>query len=382
MRRTVKCLIGSTVALIAAGSGLIASSTRTLTSTSRQLRWVDGLDILSDAEGQWLLAPPGGIAEHPGRLTLHTTEAGQILHLGPPEKRPDHGGPTRKIEAGDPQPVIDTQRGAFTGHLGQTPDDLGVDYTEATIGACDVWQVPASTAETGIWAIHLHGLGSSRSQTLRSLPTLATYGVTSLVPTTPLSSTYRHRLPRRRIAHQSVEDLHKVHRYALSQGATGVIYVGWSMAAAVVLHQAQKEVTGEVAGVMLISPVLDLPGLVRAVVTRCSHKVVAIALAAIILRLSGWGHIASSVKRERRKANRLPVPALMVCAEEDQQIPISLTCRSARADYPNAQVVTVPRAHHTLEWNADPELVAQEVSQWIQELIADRHGGHDKGARP
>lgn len=378
----LKVIIGSVAAAFLAGVGISAATAWTLTSSSRKLRWVHGLKVCSDETHQWLEYPPGGIAEHPGRLALQTTWPTEQLILGPPQPSSSSAGTARRIEAGNPQPVIESAQGAFTGHLGQTPRDVGLNYWDTTIGPAETWHVPATSDEhTGLWAIHLHGLGSTRSQTLRTLPVLADQGATSLVPTFPLTSTYGRSVPRRRLSRQSIEDLHRIHDHAIACGARQVVYVGWSIAAALVLHHLHRESEREIAGALLISPVLDLAATISATLGKRGPKIVATVLTATALRLSGWCHVTNPGPQKDSDSPGLSVPVLMLCAENDQQTPIPLTHRLAETQYPEAKVVTIPRAHHTLEWNAAPELLTKETANWIQDhLMNDQAGGQVKGA--
>lgn len=380
MHPITKGILGTIAAAVIAGAGASVVTARTLTSSSRSLRWLHGLTVSSDETHQWLESPPGGIAEHPGRLSLQTTWPTEQLILGPPQPRSSGAGTARRIEAGNPQPVIESARGAFTGHLGQTPRDLGLSYWDTTIGPAEAWHVPATSDEhTGLWAIHLHGLGSTRSQTLRALPVLADQGVTSLVPTFPLTDTYGRSVPRRRLSRQSIEDLHRIHDHAIACGARQVVYVGWSIAAALVLHHLHEESDQEIAGALLVSPVLDLAATISATLGRRGPKMVATVLTAAALRLSGWCYIANPGPQKDSDSRGWSVPVLMLCAENDQQIPIRLTHRLAETQYPEAKVVTVPRAHHTLEWNAAPEMLTKETANWIH-LMNDQAGGQVKGA--
>ena len=69
-------------------------------------------------------------------------------------------------------------------HLYATPQEAGLDARDIVIttpgGRCPAWRIDG---DPSTWAIHIHGLGSTRAGTLRGVLAATELGYTSLVVT-------------------------------------------------------------------------------------------------------------------------------------------------------------------------------------------------------
>jgi len=125
------------------------------------------------------------------------------------------------------------------------------------LGPAPAWQVPG---RRGTWVILVHGYNAARTETLRTLATVARQGYPAL------AISYRNDpgAPRspdglRHWGATEWRDLEAATRYAIGQGATGVILAGFSMGAAVVTSfLLESPLAARVRGVVLDSPALDL----------------------------------------------------------------------------------------------------------------------------
>lgn len=102
--------------------------------------------------------------------------AEEVLQRGPGQiaRVVTSSSPGLRLRAGD--------RVSWSGIYYATPGDAGVDARDIVIstpvGPGPAWRVDG---DLSTWAIHIHGLGSSRAATLRGVQVAAELGLTSLV---------------------------------------------------------------------------------------------------------------------------------------------------------------------------------------------------------
>ena len=97
-------------------------------------------------------------------------------------------GPTRvarRITGRAPGPIPKAgDRASWSGIYYATPHEAGLDARNITIttaaGQCPAWRIDG---DPSTWAIHIHGLGSTRAGTLRGALAATDLGYTSLVVT-------------------------------------------------------------------------------------------------------------------------------------------------------------------------------------------------------
>ncbi|MET3172987.1 UNVERIFIED_ORG: pimeloyl-ACP methyl ester carboxylesterase [Arthrobacter sp. UYCu721] len=358
----VSCTVGYVLAL-----GLAGRYVRSKVTDSNQQARAESVRVRTVGDREWVEFDGTGFVAHPGRLSMRAISGGDLLILSPPEE--SDGRIRRIIEKGDPTRLREDQKGQLSGHLGENPADFGLEFTSVTVGDQSVWEIPGDLATpSDVWVIHVHGLGSQRSQVLRGVPTFASMGFTSLVPT------YRTSLdggaqapPASHLGLSEWRDIEPVQRYALSSGAKRIIYVGWSLGASIVLQVIRNAPASEVAGAVLVSPALDWRSIILA----------ALASAGAPRPLAWWMLSGFNLFRAKGEpvirwrdlpatspATDTKVPTMVIHGSADRSTPVDLSRIHAARQPEHITMVESPEAHHTLEWNASPGKWNEAVKAW------------------
>jgi alpha-beta hydrolase superfamily lysophospholipase len=225
------------------------------------------------------------------------------------------------------------------------------------LGPAPAWQVPG---RLGTWVILVHGYNAARTETLRTLATVAGQGYPALAisyrndPGAPRSDDgLRH------WGATEWRDLEAATRYALGQGATGVVLAGFSMGGAVVASfLLESPLASRVRGVVLDSPALDLGAVID---DGASDRALPLlgtpvppALTEVAKGIAGlrydldWGGL-DYVDR----AGRLAAPMLVLQQTGDPTVPLAINQRLAAA---RPDLVTFERFAgdgHVQSWNVD-----------------------------
>ncbi|HWD62421.1 MAG TPA: alpha/beta fold hydrolase, partial [Humibacter sp.] len=198
----------------------------------------------------------------PGRYGLWFSDdrgyarLGEILGLDP------DGAVIRAVEAVEWGDLASARRGRLTGWYYTAADDLGLPVESVDIpvdgGTAPAWLFRASE-DTGHWAIHVHGRGARRQETLRAIPIFRDKGYTSLAISyrndgdAPSSGDGRYAL-----GATEWNDVDAAIAFALEHGARDIVLFGWSMGGAIVLQSAIRSPRADsVRGIVLDSPVVD-----------------------------------------------------------------------------------------------------------------------------
>jgi Dipeptidyl aminopeptidases/acylaminoacyl-peptidases len=272
-------------------------------------------------------------------------------------------------------------RFSWSGIYFANPADAGLSAREIPIntpaGAASAWLIEGE-ADRSTWAIHIHGLGSSRAGTLRGAQVAAEMGYTSLVicyrndGEGPRFGTGRSML-----GFMEAEDAEAAVDHALQNGAHRIVLFGWSMGAAIALRAASRaRARGVIAAVVLDSPVLDWGEVIKANCARSGLPAVAGHLATPWLTLDPLacmvGLPGAIPLRELdwvRRAEELTVPTLILHGDRDDSAPISAS-RALRARRPDLVQLESFDAGHTLAWNSDPARWRSAVSAWLAKQLA------------
>ena len=269
------------------------------------------------------------------------------------------------------------QRASWSGIYFQTPADAGLQATDVEIqtdvGPAPAWLVAPQGSPSTTWAIHIHGLGSTRGGTLRGVQVASEAGLTSLVVTYrndgqgPRVGTGRSEL-----GAAEVDDVGAAVDYARENGAGSVFLFGWSMGAAIALQLADDpKLRGIVTGLVLDSPIVDWVATLKANCARAGLPAWTGALAvpwlssrplarliglANAIGLRGFDWIARS--------QELTVPTLILHGTLDTSSPFELsTClRTLRPDVVDIESFD---AEHTLSWNSDHEYWRSIITIWL-----------------
>jgi uncharacterized protein len=230
----------------------------------------------------------------------------------------------------------------------------------------------------GVWAVLVHGRGATREECLRGVPVLHRMGITSLVPS------YRNdrdapgeMAGRYHFGGTEWRDIEATVLWALNNGATRIVLMGWSMGGAIVLQVVARSWLGSrVEAVVLDAPVVDwgdvldhtarinkLPqpvgrlgqGMVR---HRLLRKAVGLG-EPVDLRTLNWV----------RRAAELSVPVLLIHSDQDDVVPVGPSKALAEARPDVVTFVGWTEARHTKEWNVDPERWDREVSAFLGRVI-------------
>jgi pimeloyl-ACP methyl ester carboxylesterase len=274
------------------------------------------------------------------------------------------------------------ERASWSGILFASPEDAGLKATDIAVptdvGPAPAWLITPRDGPSTTWAVHIHGLGSTRAGTLRGVQIASEAGLTSLVVTYrndgegPIAGNGRSQL-----GAAEVDDVRAAVCFARENGAHSVILFGWSMGAAVALQlSAEPEFRGIVTGLMLESPVLDWISTIKANCTRSGLPAWTGTLAVPWLnfrpmaRMTG---LASPVGLRRfdwiSRADELTLPTLIVHGTLDTSSPFELSSQ-LRALRPAIVDLEAFNADHTMSWNSDRERWRSVLSSWLASLAA------------
>lgn len=243
------------------------------------------------------------------------------------------------------------------------------------VGALPGWVVrPEPHADTGTWAVLVHGRGARKEETLRAVPVLRRAGCTSLV------TAYRNdgdapRGPdgRYNLGLSEWRDVEAAMAYAVGHGARELLLFGWSMGGAIVLQVLDNSpLASRVTGVVLDSAVLDWGAVLRhqARMNRMPGWLARVATALMgdvrARRLVGV-HEPLDVARADwvRRADELQHPMLVIHSDGDDFVPVGpAVALSAR----RPDLVRFERwqaARHCREWNNDPDRWERAVAEFL-----------------
>lgn len=272
-------------------------------------------------------------------------------------------------------------QGRITGWWFSAPDQLGYRVQRIALpipgGVSWGWVVypREPEADTGRWAVHVHGRGAMPHETLRGVTPFAEAGITSLViayrndPGAPEGLRGRYGL-----GIMESEDVEAAIGFVRSKGARRVTLVGWSMGATACVIAAAGRHRGVVDGLVLDSPALDWPDILRAQARLARLPRAVGELAMILLRI---GTVRGSSDRRRgtdlsaisvrRLAQLVNVPVLIHAGPGDTFVPWGGALRLARL---RSRFVRLrpAKGEHVKHWNVDAASWESETSKFIESL--------------
>lgn len=277
------------------------------------------------------------------------------------------------------------QRASWSGIYFASPADAGLISRDVTIdtpvGSTPAWLVEGK-GDRSTWAIHIHGMGSSRAGTLRGVQTAACMGYTSLVVS------YRNDAEgpragkgRSTLGFKEAEDAEAAMGYAIKHGARRIVLFGWSMGAAIVLQLASRARDRDIiAGLVLESPVLDWVSTIKANCVRSGLPAVSGSLAVPWLTLQPLARITGlPTKVPLRdldwvaRAAELPVPILIIHGNDDDSVPIRVS-EALRELRPDLVELEAFNSGHSMTWNSNPERWRSIVTAWLSTNINTGEG--------
>ncbi|TFC75896.1 alpha/beta fold hydrolase [Cryobacterium sp. TMS1-20-1] len=265
--------------------------------------------------------------------------------------------------------------------------DVGLPFTAVIIptalGPAPAYRfdAPIDRPPTSTWAIHIHGQGASRAGPLRGVPVAHRAGLTSLVVSYRNDQEAPSSRDRKSMLGQTEwHDIDAALEYAVAHGAESIILVGWSMGAIIALQLTRSaQQRKRIAGLCLIAPVVDWRSTILAAGRRARVPAPVTRLALGALGSSLWRR-ATGLQESMRLSDLnwinngrdLNVPTLVLHSSGDRSVPITLSQAFADAHTELVELVTLPPAPHTLEWNRSPHLWEDALSDWLHLLQLSR----------
>jgi uncharacterized protein len=300
-------------------------------------------------------------------------KVGAILEIGPTWVRRELLG----VDHGD---LASATRGSIAGWFYLDPEQLGVIHTDVVIqtpvGPAPAWLIPAQK-KTGRWLIGVHGRGVRRQECLRAVEVARRCGYTSLLVSyrndgdAPLSADGRYGL-----GDTEWPDVDAAIEYAIANGATEVVLMGWSMGGAISLQVATRTAhTGVLKGIILESPVVDWAETID-YQTDAQHAPRVVSAAARHLISSPWARTLTgqdeSIDLSRldfvARADELTLPILLMHSADDGYVPpyAARALALARPDIVTFDEFTMAR--HAKLWNYDADRFNEDIGSWLNRL--------------
>ena len=279
----------------------------------------------------------------------------------------------------NPQPG---DRVSWSGIYYATPRDAGLEARDIMIstpsGPTPAWRIDDNAS---VWAIHIHGLGSTRAGTLRGVQVATDLGYTSLVVS------YRNDGEGPRVGNgrstlglSEAGDVDAAIGYAIRRGAEKIVLFGWSLGAGIALQLAHRvqyrmQYRGPIVALVLESPVLDWADVIKANCKRAGLTVHAGRLAMPWLTTQPLAHLLClpcALPLEEmnwvKRAHELEVPTLILHGAQDDSVPIS-AARSIQRQRPDLVTLESFDAGHTLNWNVEAARWSDTVTKWLTEKV-------------
>ncbi|MCP1413572.1 S9 family peptidase [Paenarthrobacter sp. A20] len=285
-----------------------------------------------------------------------------------------------RVDSGD---LKQATAGIWSGYVYSKPEQLGVPYEGVEIpvpnGVAPAWRFdpPASVEASGVWAIHVHGMGGRRAGTLRGIPIARRLGLTSLVVSfrndgdAPPSYDGRYSL-----GQGEWRDVDAGINYAISNGAERIVLFGWSLGASIALQVAALSPnSSRVAGMVLDAPVFDWRTTLAANAKAAGLPRPLVHLGFTILRSKAlrWvTGLAEPICLDSldwlARATELNKPVLVLHGEKDDTTPFAASKKAASLRSNLVRLVEFEAEGHSLEWNFDPEKWERSVEEWFYGL--------------
>ena len=338
------------------------------------------ITIHEAGEGTVTLQDDGKTA-HCGEYGLWFGEDGHAL-IGPVLSRDTAARTvTRQILAVTAGELAPGQ-GRWTGHVIPHPRALERSVEDIDIPVADgdapAWLIrPQQPAQPETWAIHIHGVRTTRITALRSVPAADQLGYTSLVVS------FRGDTEGPAVLNGASTlgltewpDVDAAIAYAKGHGAERVVLFAWSMGASIALqlteHSAHRDV---ITGLVLIAPATDWRtaiwnGAQKAHLPRFLGTAAIHALhGRVTSRIVGVPSPIDFDALDFTRSDRLSVPALVVHSDGDQEIPLELSRRFADANPGMVTLTEFPGAAHAWEYNVDAAGFNAAIVAWCQQQL-------------
>ncbi|MBF4613159.1 alpha/beta hydrolase family protein [Curtobacterium sp. VKM Ac-1376] len=284
-----------------------------------------------------------------------------------------------------------SSRVRWSGHVHPDPAAMDVDWSEVLlstpVGPAPAWVVrPAvgggadadseagAVADAGAsatWAVHVHGIRTTRVTALRTVPAALELGWTSVVPSfrgdgeAPWEGRASHLGAREWVDVEAALD------HAVANGAERIVVVGWSMGATIT-HEllARSAHRDRLVGIVLVAPALDWSVTVRSQARRAG---VPGFVAGGALRAMGTPLLCRSMGLRSpvdvralswlRAPRQLP-PTLLIHSAGDTTVPFSASQEFAAAHPDTVTLAISEPAEHAWERNVDAVWFDRTITTW------------------
>ncbi|TCL78510.1 MULTISPECIES: alpha/beta fold hydrolase [unclassified Curtobacterium] len=270
----------------------------------------------------------------------------------------------------------------WSGHVHPDPAAMDVDWAEVDlatpVGPAPAWVIRPGgpeAAPAATWAVHVHGIRTTRVTALRTVPAALEAGWTSIVPSfrgdgeAPWQGRASH------LGAREWPDVEAALDHAVANGAERLVIVGWSMGATIT-HEllARSAHRDRFVGLVLVSPALDWATTVRSQAGRAGLPgfVVGAALRAMALplvcRLVGLRSPVDVRALSWLHAPRSLPPTLLIHSSGDTTVPFAVSREFADA-HPDAVTLAVSEpAEHAWERNVDAVWFDTTITNWARSL--------------
>jgi dienelactone hydrolase len=315
----------------------------------------------------------------PGQYGLWFSEGagharvGAVLEIGPTWV-------SRELIGVDHGDLATATRGSIAGWFYLEPGQLGLRYRdvviETPVGPAPAWLIPAAK-KTGRWLIGVHGRGVRRQECLRAVEVARRCGYTSLLVSYRNDGDAPHSADRRYgLGDTEWPDVDAALEYAIANGATEVVLMGWSMGGAISLQVATRSAHADILrGIILESPVVNWADTIT-YQTDAQHAPRIVSTAARHLISSPWARTLTgqheSIDLARldfvARADELTVPILLMHSADDGYVPpyASRALALARPDIVTFDEFTIAR--HAKLWNYDADRFNDDIGGWLNRL--------------
>jgi len=269
-------------------------------------------------------------------------------------------------------------RASWSGIYYATPAEAGLHAREIAIaapaGSCPAWRIDG---DPSTWAIHIHGLGSTRAGTLRGVRVATELGYTSLVVSYRNTAEGPHvGTGRVTLGRTEMRDVDEAIGCAVRRGAQRIVLFGWSMGAAIALQLADRpRHEGLIAALVLDSPVLNWREVIKSNCVRsglpaaAGHLAIPWLTVTPLARAVGLpGSIPLRSFDWTSRAADLATPTLILHGTRDDSAPIRLS-QGLRDAHPDLVELETFDAGHTLCWNTDPDRWHETVTTWLNARV-------------
>lgn len=338
-------------------------------------RWTPVLEVSDDS----VLLPITDDTLHAGEYGLWHDGAGHTT-VGPVLEVDESAGTVRRAVLRTTGDVGSRVR--WSGHVHPDPAAMGVDWSEVAldtpVGPAPAWIVrPSDGADRSsrTWAVHVHGIRTTRVTALRTVPAALELGWTSIVP----SFRGDGEAPREgRASHLGARewpDVDAAFDHAVAHGAERIVVVAWSMGATITHELLGRSAHRDrVAGVVLVAPALDWEATVRSQAARAGVPgvVVGAALGAmaspLLCRAVGLrSRVDVRTLSWLRRPPALP-PVLLVHSPRDTTVPFAVSEEFASRHPDTVTLAVSAPAEHAWERNVDAVWFDEQVTAWADRL--------------